>query len=320
MKKTDLHMHLTGAYPLEYLREVSTRKDFLDLEENLKSIANRRICYDSIFRVFSKVEKIIDNESKIFGGVCALYENLSAQEVIYTEIRTGLKDLGKGKRAYLEELIKSLDASKRKYGVECSLILSIKRNTNNSEVLDTLKIAEEYHDLGVVGLDICGKEENGDLKRITSLINTTKRELPITLHLGEIKYGVSLEDIKNLCPSRVSHAVHISKEIKDFIKSHNIPMEICISSNFYTGLVPSLYGHPVRDYYLEGMNISICSDDPLIFQTNTSLEYNAFRKVLNLTDEDLILITKKSILSSFASEQTKTRLIKSLEKNDKRNK
>lgn len=314
--KVDLHIHLTGAYPLDYLREISTRKNIQKLEETLKEISSGKIDYVSIFNVFREVEKIVDNESKVFKGVDYLAKELAEMNVIYFEVRTGLRNLGKGKRAYLESILSALEASKRKYKAEINLLLGLKRDSTNSDIIETLKIAQEYQRYGIVGIDISGKEKEGDLVRITKLINYSRNTLPITMHIGEIKKGVCLRDLKLISPSRVSHAVYISEDIKDFLKRKKTPIEICISSNKHTRIINKISNHPFIEYYKQGLEICICSDDPLIFQTNTDKQYEIFRKHLNLSEEDLILLTKNAIRYSFASEQLKNKLLKSIEEND----
>jgi adenosine deaminase len=226
-----------------------------------------------------------------------------------------LRDLGRGKRAYLESVLQGLEAAKRKYNTENNLLLGLKRDSSDADMTQTLAIAKEYQKYGVSGIDISGKASKGDLAKLAKFIDCSKNTLPITMHIGEIKNGLDLNDLKIINPSRVSHAVYISQEIKDFLKRAKIPIEICVSSNNHTRMISQISRHPFMDYYPQGFDICICSDDPLIFQTDTSKEYGIFKEYLNLSEEDLRLFTKNAIKYSFASKELKEELLGDLGKN-----
>src|SRR3989344_2199532 len=309
MKKfVDLHIHLGGAYPLEYLREISTRKDFKELVEDLEAVKFREADYNTIFSFFNKVEKIIDNESKLYAGVWSLVKKLSDSGIIYSEIRAGLKDLGKGNEAYLEAILNALESTKGKYDNNANLLVGVKRNTFDTNIIEALKLANKYQEKGIVGIDLSGKEAQGDLKRIKKLINLSKNVLPITAHIGEVS-GLVLEDLIAIHPARVSHAINISQEIKDFLHNNRIPIELCISSNLYTNIIKTIAQHPFTEYYRNGFEIAVCSDDPLIFQTDIIKENKIFRESLNLTDEEILHLTKKAIGYSFAAPELKKELL-----------
>jgi adenosine deaminase len=60
----------------------------------------------------------------------------------------------------------------------------------------------------------------------------------------------------------------------DFLKESQIPIEICLTSNVFTGkYVKKEENHPVREYYDRGVYTCINTDDPEIFDVNLSYEY-----------------------------------------------
>src|SRR5258708_1197295 len=91
--KAELHLHLSGSYPKSYLFSIATAEQKQKLENALTQI-RERVDYHDVFRVFQLVNQIIDSEEKVQKGVEALCLALKEDGVVYTEIRSGLKDLG----------------------------------------------------------------------------------------------------------------------------------------------------------------------------------------------------------------------------------
>jgi len=106
--KIELHIHLSGAYPEDYLKKIAKKEDYIQLKNFLKLINARKIDYNSVFNVFNIINRIVDNEDKVMKGVYQLCKNLVKEKIIYMELRTGLKDLGKGKEAYLRAIIEGI--------------------------------------------------------------------------------------------------------------------------------------------------------------------------------------------------------------------
>ena len=96
IKKSEWHLHLGGAWPLSYLREVAEPQDFINLCTMLDRIEGGDVDYHTAFQVFGLVGKIMNSEERVEAGVAALCADLWADNVVYAEFRTGLKNFGVG--------------------------------------------------------------------------------------------------------------------------------------------------------------------------------------------------------------------------------
>lgn len=59
----------------------------------------------------------------------------------------------------------------------------------------------------------------------------------------------------------------------NLIKNSNSVIETCPTSNLYIGMIESMKDHPIHRFLKAGVKLTIASDDPGIFDTNISKEY-----------------------------------------------
>ena len=75
------------------------------------------------------------------------------------------------------------------------------------------------------------------------------------------------------------------RELMRRLRDDDIPLEICITSNVYTGAVASLDAHPVKRLYDAGVPITINTDDPALFRTSLEAEYAIARDRFGIPTE-----------------------------------
>ena len=262
--KADLHMHIGGSYPLGYIRTITSKQEFLSLEESLNQIKQKGTDYDSVFKVFSLLKKIINAEERVHNGTRAILDLLKQDNVVYAELRTFLKDFGNGLESHLVSILSAMENSDSK------LLLSLAKTSSEKYALETIRLASKYPQ--VVGIDVCENEKEGKLEDIlTYLLIAKETGLKLTVHLGEVKDKDPYKIIKKIKPDRISHAVFLSEQTRDYILETKTPIEICLSSNLGTGLVRNIAEHAMNAY--KSNPLIICTDDPLIFSTSLSQEY-----------------------------------------------
>lgn len=76
------------------------------------------------------------------------------------------------------------------------------------------------------------------------------------------------------------------------LRERDIPLEICMTSNVCTGAVSSLEAHPVRKLHEAGVPIVLNTDDPGIFRTTLSREYELAAKHFGFSDLELIAVAE----------------------------
>jgi aminodeoxyfutalosine deaminase len=58
-----------------------------------------------------------------------------------------------------------------------------------------------------------------------------------------------------------------------YLRDHQIPLEVCPTSNICTGAVTSLDIHPLRKLYDAGIPVTIATDDPGVFHCTLEGEF-----------------------------------------------
>ena len=127
LPKSELHLHLSGSYPKKHLYSIASPEQRVNLETALMHVA-QRIDYHQVFAVFQSVSQIINTEEKVEQGVKALCDSLKEDGVAYVEIRSGLKNLGRGAEAYLNAILDGIRAENSPCFEAC-LLLSLQRNS-----------------------------------------------------------------------------------------------------------------------------------------------------------------------------------------------
>lgn len=273
LPKAELHLHLGGAYPLPYLLSIATPKQAEELQSSLALIA-KRVSYRNAFRFFQVIAEIIDTEEKVQKGVEALCHFFKEDGVVYAEIRTGLKNLGKGYEAYLKAVLEGMRQASSS-DCQTKLCLSLQRNSSPEMAKMTVDLALKYRDFGVVGIDISGDSCTGPVEQIMpALLYAKQKGLPVVVHIGESPDETDqLYLLENLHPIRVGHGVHLTTEAKAWIAKRRIPLEVCLTSSVLVEMVADADQHPGLRYFQEGHPIILCSDDPLLFSTTLSQEF-----------------------------------------------
>ena len=86
------------------------------------------------------------------------------------------------------------------------------------------------------------------------------------------------------------------------------PLEVCITSNVKTGVVPSLHGHPVRTLFDRHLCVTINSDDPTMFDCSLTGEYLLLLEQLGFTPAEINTLSLNGVMASGLDEHAKLKL------------
>ncbi len=153
---------------------------------------------------------------------------------------------------------------------------------------------------GWVGsIDLYGDELAHPAKEYQYIYKTADRyNVKRKAHVGE--YGTA-EDVREVVElfnlNAVQHGIAAaeSAEVMDFLAKNNIPLNVCPSSNVSLKRVKSIQTHPARVLYDQGINITINSDDILIFGKSVSEEYALLYNEKVFTAEELNVIRENGL-------------------------
>lgn len=126
-------------------------------------------------------------------------------------------------------------------------------------------------------IDLYGDEEIVGFDRYKTYYDYAKKNgLKLKVHAGEFLGAENVKEaIETLNIDELQHGFRAveSDYLLGMIKERNIRLNICPTSNIYLGAVDDIKNHPVRKIYDKGINISINTDDLIVFDSTVSEEY-----------------------------------------------
>ena len=94
------------------------------------------------------------------------------------------------------------------------------------------------------------------------------------------------EAINELKVERIGHGTSATQDEKllEYLAESQLPLEICPKSNIITKKYVSSYtDHPMRGFFDAGINVTVNTDDPILFNIELNEEYLNVAEGLNFT-------------------------------------
>ena len=284
LPKAELHLHLEGSVEPETLHELDPARPV----EEFRALY-RYDDFDAFLRAFGAVGKRL-RTPRDYGLITRrLLERLAAQNVRYAEIivAAGVV-LWKGQE--FEPVFEAVREAAASSPVEVRWILDAVRQFGVEHAMEVAKLAAERVDRQVVALGIGGSEQRGPAEWFTQVFSFAKSAgLHLTAHAGESMGPESVWAALRLGAERIGHGIAAvrDQELMRHLRAHDIPLEICLTSNLVTGVVKRLEDHPVRRLFDAGVPITLSTDDPAMFGCTLLGEYRLAARHFGFSQPEL---------------------------------
>jgi adenosine deaminase len=127
------------------------------------------------------------------------------------------------------------------------------------------------------GIDIYGNEHKQNLDDFVAVFELARaQKMKTKVHIGEFSNYKTIEEaIHLLKPDEIQHGIMAanSEKTMDLILENNIRLNICPQSNIALGSVTQLSEHPIRKLFDFGINVTINTDDFLLFNSSITDQY-----------------------------------------------
>jgi len=296
LPKAELHLHLEGSVTPETMRALAPE------------VSNAEICERfrfSTFAGFLDCFKWVVERLRSPGDYALLtrrlLQELESQNVRYAEITLSAGVvLWKGLEfAPIYEAVRQ-EAGRSAVAVRWNL--DAVRHFGADHVMQVAQLAAERVSDGVISFGIGGDEQRGPAEWFTEAYRfAASRGLRLTAHAGETAGPESVWSALRLGAERIGHGIRAIEDpaLVEYLRDRDIPLEICISSNVATGAVPALREHPVRRLYDAGVPITLNTDDPGLFGTTLSREYEIAAREFGFSNEELAGIVRNGFRYAF---------------------
>jgi adenosine deaminase len=177
-------------------------------------------------------------------------------------------------------------------------------------------LAAEHKDHGLVGLDLAGNEAEFKSEPFYGVFKEAKQAgLHLTIHAGEWGPAANVKEaIEELGAERIGHGVRVLEDeyVTQLAKERGTPFEVCVTSNYQSGVVSRLEAHPLAEMINRGLNVTLNTDDPSISRITLSHEYHVVCDELGVAMNTLKQRILAGAQAAFVSNKEREDLIKQL--------
>jgi aminodeoxyfutalosine deaminase len=169
--------------------------------------------------------------------------------------------------------------AREEHGVEVWLTPDIPRGFSLDEASATVRWASRYRDHGVVGVGLGGLEADYPPELYEEAFRLAKSEgLGSVPHAGEVAGAASVRGALDVLDAdRLRHGIRADEDpgLVRELAGRGTVLDVCPISNLRTGAVASLADHPLPRLVSAGVQCSISTDDPVMFDTDLTRDYEA---------------------------------------------
>lgn len=194
-------------------------------------------------------------------------------------------------------------AEGRAQGVDIGIMVGLIRGWDDNLIESTAEFAAAHAGKGVVALGIAGGGESptSQEKFARHADEARAAGLKIVPHAGELDGASSVRAaLHTLKPDRIAHGIRAVEDESVLLElaQAGIPCDVSIQSNVALQLTESPALHPLPKLLAAGVQVTLGSDDQLLFGDGVLAEYEIARRDLGLTDHQLAAIALTSYKSS----------------------
>lgn len=165
----------------------------------------------------------------------------------------------------------------------------------------------------VVGFGLSNDERRGSTSEFAAAFDIARRAgLACVPHGGELLgAGAVSETLTCLAPDRLGHGIRSAENprVLDEVVRRGVTLEICPGSNVALGVYKAAQDVPLRQLMDAGAQIALGADDPLLFGSRLSAQYETARSVHALSDAELAGLAQSSVRGSRAPQPVKDRIL-----------
>ena len=282
--KIELHVHLEGTVRPHTLLEIARRNDYPLPADTVEGLAELYAFRD--FRHFIEVWILTTNalqtEADFRQIVVDYAAEAKAHGAVYFEgIFSPAERVRRGVswEAVYEGVCAGAQEARELHGVEVRLTPDIPRGFTQEEARATVEWAARYRDRGVVGVGLGGLEAEFPPEPFADVFRLAKSlGLGSVPHAGEVAGAASVRGaLEALGADRLRHGIRAEEDpgLVRELAARGTVLDVCPLSNLRTGAVRSLADHPLPRLVAAGVRCSISTDDPAMFGTDLTQDYEA---------------------------------------------
>jgi aminodeoxyfutalosine deaminase len=322
LPKAELHLHLEGTIAPETLVEMSQRNDAQPLSLDAGRSLYQYKDFSGFMLAFKAITERLRTPEDYELITYRMMQALHAQGVAHAEVYVSVGVVYYWRRIEFEPLFAGMERGRirgeRDFGLTVLWIFDAVRHFGPEQATRVFHKAAEMkqHHPSIIGIGIGGDERRTGAEPFRDLYAEARDAgLHLTAHAGETVGPEGIWSAVNIGAERLGHALSAQQdeELMEVLAKKQIPIELCITSNYRTGCCMRLEDHPTRSYFENGLMVTLNSDDPALFGSDLCGEYLLAHEQFHLTLEHLRELAGNSIEASFLPPGRKLELLSRVE-------
>jgi len=328
LPKVELHRHLEGSLRLDTMLDIARQHgitipaDVLRLSTLVQVQEEDKFTFQNFLAKFNTLRLFYRSPDAIHRITYEAIEDAAKDNVRYMELRFTPVALSRAERFPLHDVVDWVISSSReaakKYGVIVRLIASVNRHESTDLAEQVAWLAVQHIKNGMVALDLAGNEAEFPSEPFYGIFKEAKQSgLQLTIHAGEWGPARHVKDaIEEFGAERIGHGVRVLEDenVVAMGRERNTAFEVCVTSNYQSGVVQSLDTHPLMKMLDSGLNVTINTDDPSISRITLSNEYHTACEDLHMPQNTLRQRIIAAAQACFLPEPEKEKLVRQLNK------
>jgi len=318
LPKAELHLHLEGSVAAQTLVELRQRHGMQTTLAEAKSLYQYKdfLGFLMAFKTLTEDLQSPDDYELI---TYRLMEQLKAENVLHAEVYVSVGVCLWRKQnfeAIFEGLERGRERGEKDFGVSVLWIFDAVRQFGPGAAQDVFELAAKLRGRNVVGIGIGGDEQKAPPELFRDQYAYAKEQgLRVTAHAGESGGPESTWGALNLGAERIGHGftAYQDPELVEELAQRQIPVEICLTSNLHTACCAQISDHPIKRYFERGLMLTLNTDDPAMFDTTLTKEYELAQNEFGFSDEHLRELARNSFEASFLPAEKKLHFLNLLD-------
>lgn len=317
LPRAELHVHLDGSLRPATMIELAAARDVVLPASDPAALAVAMRADDATDLVaylarFETTLSVLQDAEALTRVTRELVEDHAAEGVRLVEIRfcpalntrggLSMDEVLVAVTRGMEEGVAAVAAAGLP-SIRAGLILCGLRNLAHETSVAIAELAVAWKDRGVVAFDLAGAEAGNPARRHGAAFDVAARGLlPITVHAGEAWGPESIRDALFAGrAARIGHGTRLGEdqELLAWIRDRSIPLEICLTSNVQTRVAASPDTHPMREFFDEGVLLTLCTDNRLVSGTTVTEEYRRAAEHLDFDAGELAAVARMGFEAAF---------------------
>ncbi len=318
LPKAHLHLHFTGAMRHDTMLELA-KAHRVHLPDALRATdpptlrATDERGWFRFQRLYDTARSVLQEPADLRRLLHEVAQDEVADGSRWLEIQvdpSGYSQRFGGLTATLELILSAVSEASSATGLGIGVIVGANRTRHPLDARTLARLGAQYVGQGVVGFGLANDERRGwaaDFSRAFRIARDAG--LPGSPHAGELLGAEHVAaTLDALQPQRIGHGVRSIEDpaLVRRIVDMSVTLEVCPASNIALGVYEAPGDVPVRQLFDAGVQIALGADDPLLFGSRLTAQYEVARVAHGFSDSELAELARMSVTASYAPPAVKT--------------